>query len=384
MEKQAIPAPTAADLIRLARRDRRAAEAAMAALDTEAQAALVCETPVQHRTVLLELAPDLESLVPSLPEAELCFTAKTIGLADAGWLLEHASPEQLVACVDLDAWHGTEPAPANLAEWLTALANAGDAALRHACETLDMELLLLYLKEKIEVVQKPTDEGWEPAPGFQTLDGQFYFRAWQAGDDLTLPLRLFHSLFRDDYWQYFRLLQGVLHETESHCRIWAERWRIGRLQDLGFPPREETLELRAPLPPHKLSELPKTESALENLSWKLPVWQPQLPTARDARQLVFRAAADLGESERSAFFYTFLSAANAVAVLEELPLGDVESTPRAIERTAELTSRGLEHLVAVHPLDATALLRRVSLERLLRIGFSLERNDFARASTAVP
>ena len=98
-----------------ARNDRDGAQAELDDLALDAQVALVCETPLAMRGALLGLASDPAPIIEALPEAELCFTAKAIGLHDASWVLASATPEQLVACVDLDAWgHAAGPDPARL------------------------------------------------------------------------------------------------------------------------------------------------------------------------------------------------------------------------------------------------------------------------------
>ena len=87
----------------------------------DAQAELVCSAPVARRAQILDLLPQPEEVIPRLPEAELCFTVKAVGLESATWILEHATPDQLVACLDLDAWQGDVPDPGKLGAWLEAL-----------------------------------------------------------------------------------------------------------------------------------------------------------------------------------------------------------------------------------------------------------------------
>src|SRR5262245_62524185 len=105
------------DVLELARRDREAAAAAVAALPVEEQLALVCDAPVARRRELLDLLPEPELVVPLVPEAELVFTLKAIGPGEAAWILEVATPEQVTACLDLDAWRGTELDRALLDGW---------------------------------------------------------------------------------------------------------------------------------------------------------------------------------------------------------------------------------------------------------------------------
>ncbi|TMA33319.1 MAG: hypothetical protein E6J87_10465 [Deltaproteobacteria bacterium] len=178
MDPAARTEPDARELIALARRDPRAAEQAIAALPIPAQVALVCESPLAERGRILGLVPHPEALIPEIPPAELCFTIKAIGLADAAWVLEYATPEQSVAAFDLDAWRGNEVDVATANEWIQAFARTSPEARLRTLEALDAELLVIALRARIGVVQKPDDaEGWAPPEGSQTLEGQFHYWA---------------------------------------------------------------------------------------------------------------------------------------------------------------------------------------------------------------
>lgn len=373
-----MPLPTlpaeARRILELAQRDRSAARTAFSDLSPEAQVELVCRSPLKRRRELLDLAREPEKLIPLLPEAELCFTVKELGISDAAWILELASTEQIVAAVDLDGWNADTVDLVAQSHWLDALAAAGEETLLRAARALDAELLVLQLRARIEVWLKPPsdDQDWQPPDQSQTLEGQFYWRPRHEGDDVAALSKLMHALFRGDYWLYFRLMQGSIWELDEETAVWAERWRDGRLEDLGFPTRAEAvLSLYSHLPPERLGDLPTQAATLDTETWRLPVWQPELPVTPDARHLIFRAAAELDADSRSAFLYALLGLANAVAVADRMPLGDAESTPRAIERAAELASHGLEHLASVHGLDPTEVLRRAPLARLYRVGANL-------------
>jgi hypothetical protein len=359
-------------ILALARRDRDGARAQLAALSIDEQVALVCQTPVARRAELLDLVREPEQVIPRLPEAELCFTVKEIGLADAGWVLAHASDEQIQACVDLDAWGNDDvPDRARFSEWMLALFDAGDETLMRAVHALDPELLVLWLADRVEVHLKPNDDpGWEPPVGARTLEGQFYLVARRGGDDLEDALRMLGQLFESDYWFYFRLLQAVNWESKAENEEFALRWRTGRLQDLGFPPREEALAIYAPPRRSELETLP--EAPLPGVGeWHLPVWIPELPATADPRLTLFQAAAQLDDRARRSFFYAFVALANQVAVADRLPLGDAESLPKAIDKAAVTASAGLDWLARRHGLAPVEVLRRAPLVRLFRIGHRL-------------
>jgi len=366
-------APDARELVRRAQRDRRQASADLARLDLDQQVAAVCEAPVAQRGLLLELMPEPEAVIPRLPPAELCFTAKAMGRQEAGWLLEYATTEQLGAVFDLDAWSGIDPDPRALDTWLGALVEAGDQATLRAARTVDPELLVLHLRHKAAVHLKPGDDpDWEPPDGGETLDGQFYLVARDAGDDLSSVMRTLQTLFQEDYWLYFRLLQGVIWELEPELEEWARRWRTGRLEELGFPAWEDAMRIYGFVREEERAHLPEQDRALHFEDWRLPVWIPRLPAGLDGRLSLFRAVAELGAEERRAFFYGFVAMANKVAVADRLPLGDAETLPNAIGKAAEVMSEGLDHIARATGRSEGEVLRRAGLERLYRVGASLD------------
>jgi hypothetical protein len=372
MDPLARAEPDAQQLVALARRDQRAAEQALAALPIAAQVAAVCEAPLAERGRILGLVPDPEALIPELPPAELCFTIKAIGLADAAWVLEYATPEQTVAAFDLDAWRGNDLDTATANEWLQALARTSPEARVRALESLDAELLTLALRARIGVVQKPDEkEGWSPPESSQTVEGQFYYWALADGDDIADITDHLRSLFESAYWSYFRLMHAVQWELESDSEEWALRWRTGRLEDLGFPTWDESMRIYRFLDPEARRALPAEAPPLL-AEWPLPVWMPQLPEASGPGTRVFRAIAELDEPERRAAFYEFVALANRIAVADRLPLGDAESTPAAIAKAARFASAGLAYLAEEHGLRDVDLVRRAGLEHLFRVGANLD------------
>jgi len=361
------------EVLTLARRDRSAAGKALAELGADEQLALVLDAPVGSRAELLDLVPTPELVVPRLPEAEFCFTVKALGVESATWLLEYATREQMVAALDLDIWDGQTADPAKLGTWIDALAETSDESLLSKGLGIDPELMVLYLKRVVAVVQKPDDaEGWDPPAGGQTLDGQFYVCALREDDDLASLLHLLRVFFQGDYWTYFRLLQGVIWELPTENEEWALRWRAGRLEDMGFPRWEEAMHLYAHLRPEERAAIPESRSALQISEWHLPVWIPTLPEGADSRHLVFRTLSRMEAEERRGAFYAFVAIANQVAVADRMELSDLETTPRAIDKAALWISRGLEYVARENALADDEVLRRLPMQRLFQVGVNLD------------
>ncbi|HIM02814.1 MAG TPA: hypothetical protein EYG46_17695 [Myxococcales bacterium] len=358
----------------LARKDKRAAATALKHLSLDEQVALVCETSLQRRSAMLELLDQPEDVIPLIPEAELCFTIKAVGITDGSWILEHATESQLVACADLDAWQGIVPNIDSMGSWLEIFAEAGEETLLRAAHSIDTELWVLYLRDRILVELKPNDnESWQPPAGGQTLDGQFYFTARRDSDDVAAIAQLLAKLFVADYWLYFRLMQGTEWEMDSDLEEWAMRWRSGRLQDLGFPTWDDAMRIYGFLRPDKRAELPTENITLDGAEFALPVWVPPLPATHDAKHAIFRAAAKLDTDERQAFFFSLITLANKVAMADGVALGDLETLPNTIEKIATLASLGLEFVATEHGIDLATAVRRANLERLFRVGANLDR-----------
>jgi hypothetical protein len=366
----------ARDVLVTARHDRRAAAAAVGALSLDEQVALVCRTPAARRAELLDLAPHPEALIPALPEAELVFAVKAVGRGDSAWILAHATDDQLRSCIDLDAWRDFAPSPDAVGEWIAALAEADDDTLLRGMAALDPELVMLWMRDRVEIHQKAGDDpGWQPPAGGQTIDGVHYVVSLRANEDVELMLRWLSLLLESDPPAYFRVLQAVIWEDGADNEEHALRWRTGRLADLGFPNWEEAAAIYARPRREEIEKLPADAPATSE--WHLPIFMPELPALSDATLSVFRAAATLDDDARRRFAYAFLALANHVAVADRLPLGDADSIPKAVDKAARVASRGLDHLAARHATSASDVLRRVPLVRLFRVGAHLDRAETA-------
>ena len=360
-------------ILDLAIKERAAATQAIQGMTLDDQVALVCDTPLSRRAAILGLLPIPEAVIPLIPEAEFCFTAKAIGIEDAAWVLEYATPEQIVACVDLDGWTGTAADRVAIDLWLDALAMTTDDAFLRSIRALDPELVVLYLKHRIQCFQKPDDDNdWQPPEGGLTVEGQFYFVAVREGDDLETIVKMLRALFAADYWVYFRMMQGIIHELDIVNEEWALRWRTGRLEDLGFPPWDRAMEIYHFIRREDRTAISEEATSLDVGEWHLPVWMPSLPVSADHQHLLFRTLAQLDESERRSALYAFITLANKVAVADRMELSDAEATPIAIEKAADFASAGLQLISTELGLNATDVLRRVPLQRLFSVGANLE------------
>lgn len=357
----------------LAINDRAAATALLGTLELDSQVALVCSTPLSRRSELLLLLPRPEDVVPLMPETELCFTVKAIGISDAGWLLDCSTTEQIVACIDLDIWKGTLPDHNVLDLWLDALAHGNDERFLHSVLGLDPEIVVMYLRHRVHCIQKPDDDDdWEDPDGGQTIDGQFYLIPIRVDDDIAPIIIMLKSLFVADYWAYFRMMLGIIHELDSANEEWALRWRTGRLEDLGFPPWDQAMQIYNYIRPDKRTLISDDVDTMDVNAWDIPIWLPSLPATHDHEHLLFRTLAQLGERQRRAALFAFVALANKIAVADRMELSNADFIPRAIDKAAKFASAGLAHICEKSERDPVDVIAKVVLERLFSVGANLD------------
>ena len=71
--------------------------------------------------------------------------------------------------------------------------------------------------------------------------------------------------------------------------------------------------------------------------------------------------------------YALIALANQIAVADQMELGDPESLPVALDKATRFASEGLELVAKENGVSLENCLRRVSIERLFRVGTNLDR-----------
>lgn len=366
MTEESRPAPgaepSAASLLRLARRDREAARGRLRSVSVDRQAELVVDLRPESRVELLMLFDHPEEVVPLLPETEFCVTARATAMSEAPWLLEIATEEQIRACLDLDCWRSGEFEPERAVEWLAALVESGLDNLRRGVEVLDLEILILSLRSQVDVAVLTKED--TPPEGWFTIDGVVYFGPHEGVDPATVRA-LVTAIHEGEPGLYWRLVYGLLFESPSECAEYALRWRVGRLSDLGFPELEQAMRVYRPLRPEEArpSETPLPSSAL-------------VPSSRLPRQLagtlLAEALAKLPPQRAADLLGYVLAVANAVAVADGLSLSAAESVPRALDKAVRGIDRGLRELSRTRSRPPHEILDTTLPLDLFRIGATLD------------
>jgi hypothetical protein len=344
-------------LLRLSRSDRAAARARLAELSAQAQAEAGQELAPAARSEFLMLLESPEAVVPLLQEAELVHTVRAGGMSEAAWLLELATPEQRVACFDLDCWQGSELELPRVAEWLDALIEAGRPTLVRALQEIDLELVILEFRSETEITIVGKED--EPPTGSFTPDGVVYFTLPPEASPHRVH-EISHALFSESQELYWRLVYGMLFESPSECEEYALRWRTNRLQDLGFPDREQAMTVYRPLVPDEVRDLaaaPEPNALIAQV--RLPRQLRGSLLGEALGRLTSRSAAEVvGE---------VLGVANSLAVADSLPLSEIESVPRALAKAVRGIDAGLRELSNARGVAPEVILERTPPLDLFRV-----------------
>ena len=308
---------------------------------------------VQADPLALELRDDLPEFVPALPPT--AFVAAARGLETEGrleLLLPHASPEQITALFDLEAWRRDRVDIDRARQWLTALVDSyaqSDKArgeLGDLMMAMDPEFWTFALLPGTSVFQlDPEDEEQRDQAGlavealftYETPDSHFLI----AVPDTEVGHRAIHVLGRvydDDLELGQTLVNSMRGALGSMVEEDLLRWRAGRLADLGFVAWEEAMKLLRPLDVQTARETSAPPSARTGA--------PQLPAPAPRGNLLRRALARLGPVQQGERAREFTLLVNELMSAQRFEPGDVKLQERAFHQAEATIGLGLELLAA--------------------------------------
>lgn len=313
-------------------------------------------------------SPNLREQVQALEPLEAYFIVKEVGLESALPILRAATADQLQAFVDLDCWSGDVPDPVELDAWLSAFAADGPEALAQAFLSIDSELQVWFIAEALHVYEA---QGDEQAPEMDkdtrrlnTPDNMFVVDVKASFEGELDPLTLVDAIYRHDQDDAYRLLTAARWEIMSNLAEDALRFRSGRVEDMGFPNRDEALKLFSPPPTTPRPPRPAAHPVVQTL--------PALYAAPLLdRSLLSRALSGVDDEALVAQLERdFLHLVNlAVVAFGESPR-EVSHITEITTRVRDTVSLGIESLIGPDGSDeaAAAMVTAWSLVDLFRQG----------------
>jgi len=258
--------------------------------------------------------------------------------------------------------------------WLEVLGELPLPVLARAVRGLDPELIVLVIGRHARVYDRTVGEAPDDDSPFvakRTPDAAFVveLRTSDATAARTLE-RFVDRLYDADP----DLARGLLTEAKwgvtSELEEESYRWRTARLADMGFPAYEEALAVYREADPERvLGDAGVARAREEGDARMLPA---PFAESLGGDSLFERALAELDDADRlGALSAAIVSLLNRVLVADRIDPANLERVRDAAARARDTLSLGLERLSGGDLREATALLARLDLDAVFRVGWSL-------------
>jgi hypothetical protein len=355
------------------------AEGALTPPSRFASAARAAQRPVERLEALIG-AEDAPARVAALPVPDLFHLVQEVGLDDAHGLVALASPEQVQGLIDLDAWRGDALDDVAVVPWLEAVLEAGPDKLASVWRGLDQELAALLLARWVRVYNLAEEEvpDWEEPPFVPTPDRFFMLKVTaERAEIVRLVGQIVDGLYRADPELGRHTIRAAASEPTVELEEMAQRWRRGRMADLGFADPLEALALYQPidLASIKIGER-SADAPADALTLPAVLEGPTLRQPFLAR--VLARVTDAAEAQRlEAALVTLL---NRVLAAGHVRPSDTVAAAAAAAAGAATLSLGLETVARGDEAQGAEALATIALARLFRAGVTVVRKlaDAAR------
>lgn len=241
---------------------RRSALAFLSKLSKKQRLHLFITASPVDRMRLLSIIPDPKSLVRHVPEEEIYWTIKELGIKKTFDLLKVTSSNQLQFIFDVEWWEADSLNTSRIFKWLKAMLHCGAPKIEQWFKSFDFDLIILTFKQFIKVYKpdEGTDdygEATENLPTF-TLDGVYFIEIIHKNTELVLKniLKILIALDTELYWKIMELvIWGIEPELEYDCFCETQR----RLEGKGIPEYDEARTIYRFIPADEVESLPKKE-----------------------------------------------------------------------------------------------------------------------------
>jgi hypothetical protein len=340
-------------------------ESGFAALTLPEKTAYLKTVAARQRRDLILSDPDARRLVAAMQPQEFFWLMKEIGATDAMGLLQIASPEQSIFILDMELWDGYTFSEDKACLWLSYFMEGGEPRVHELLRHLEFEFLQLLLGREISVSGGIGDfsDDEERFDDFdKTFDDVFLLtfknpkHSQVIGTFLAMLVKLDNPL-------YTALMEGIKGDVDLELEDQLQRFRTGRLEDLGFPPLDEALSIYARVNPASF-ELHNDKELLRPAGESGAL----IPITAQEDTLLFRALA-LADSEPLMQELNYL--VNSALVAEGTAFAEPEAMTEVLQRVCGYLNLALEQLSGGDEPKAAQVLAGEELKRLFQFGYSI-------------
>ena len=352
------------------------AQALFNAMPLEEKINVVLSAPWLQRQKLIILAENPEELVRALPEDEVYWTVKEIGLEDALPIISHLSFEQLQYNMDIDCWTKDLIDMAAVTRWFKVLLRCREEQVLEWVSRADERFLNFAFKKLFNVYRLSDDidlsEASDLLPSW-TIDGLYYFQfADEEARMVAIPF--LHLLYRSDSKYFYFLMENTRWVSAIELEEDVLRMRQRRMAEQGFPELDEAWQVYQPLSLKEMKELQ------ERGHRRLPVQETSPSTHQwlryrftlDTRNRFVHAALKHIEDPHIAakVQQEIISLANTVMIADCIAVREHQDKQAAFSKVMGYVSIGLDYVSRHDAEAAVRLLEETPAFLLFRAGYS--------------
>lgn len=336
-----------------------------------------------------------KDIVRSMDPQSLFNIIQEAGINDSYELVLLASAQQVQAFLDLDCWRRDEFDLDSFTEWIELLLQGDDKSFDELMRTMDREALVIWIREQVAIFEWEHDRDVLDTisdPVSSSPDGVYalvFPNDERSGAQIRLLLERVYA-YNLEFGMH--LFKAVRWELTTDMMEHMYRMRNSRLNDLGFVPFEEAVEVYAWLEPIKWLESARkrlrepiaparsTVGALPPVDYQLQGIEQRLH-ARDANTFA-RALASIGQlvaadevaSQADQILSQFRALANRIHIADLGNSSDQNVARKAVDRAQNHIGIALELLSPDSVEDRARALLNLPLKELHRVGFSAIQN----------
>ena len=342
----------------------RLCEADFQALPLKQKSEYLRTVSAKEKMDLILADPEAKKLTSALEPQEFFWLMKEIGEADALELLRIASAEQCVFILDMELWDGWTFSEEKACHWLAHFMEGGEPRIHELLKHVDYEILQLLLGRELVVgggIGDHSNDEERLADYDHTFDGVFMLtfknpkHSQLIGSFLSMLVKLDNPL-------YTALMEGIKGDVDLELEEECQRFRNGRLQDLGFPPYEEALSIYARVNPDQFQLSGGKVHSPAGEGGQL------MPATHDRDTLFFRA---LALADEPTLLQELNYLVNTALVAEGSAFHEPDSMLGVLHRVCGYVNIALEKLSSGDEQRAAKILVDEELKRLFQLGFSI-------------
>jgi hypothetical protein len=351
--------------------------------------------PAKERVERILEHPFAKDIIRSMDPQSLFNLVQEAGLNDSYELVVLSSPSQVQSFLDLDCWNRDVFDLDDFTEWIDILLQAEPKDFEQMIVEMDREALAIWIREQVAIFEWEADRDLLDTisdPVSSSPDGVYAFvfpDDERSGAQIRL---LLERVYAYDLEFAMHLLEAVRWELTTDMMEHMYRKRSARLNDMGFVPFEDALEVYAWQDPMKwvekarkkldqpieptlstVGQLPPVDYQLQSIEERLHSQQPKtFATALAAiGQIVPREEV---AAQADKVLSQFRAVANRVHIADLGSTSDQNVARRAVERAQNNIGIALELLAPDSMEDRARALLTIPLKDIHRAGYSAVHN----------